>query len=66
MADQDQGTAAQSIPALLALNVTQNGQQRIVQLLLSYGVGAINPYVALETLADMLADGRINTDFIDN
>jgi glutamate synthase (ferredoxin) len=42
--------------------VVESGEPREVHhfaLLLAYGVGAVNPYLALETLADMHTDGRI-------
>ncbi len=42
--------------------VVESGEPREVHhfaLLLAYGVGAVNPYLAFETLADMHTDGRI-------
>ena len=42
--------------------IVESGEPREVHhfaALIGYGAGAINPYVAFETLADMVADGRL-------
>jgi glutamate synthase (NADPH) large chain len=42
--------------------IIESGEPREVHhfaALIGYGAGAINPYVAFETLADMVADGRL-------
>ncbi len=45
--------------------VIETGEAREVHhfcLLLGYGAGAINPYLALDTIADLHADGLLGTD----
>jgi glutamate synthase (NADPH/NADH) large chain len=46
--------------------IIESGEPREVMhfaLLIGYGASAVNPYLAIETLEDMAAKGRLNTDF---